>query len=266
MKAAGFLGCLGVEALKVRRTMALALAVLLPAAVVGMFVIYLLQNPFSVPRESGLTPASLIIQGLLTFWSVLVLPIFAAIETSLLASLEHQNRGWKHLFALPPARGALIAAKFAGAVLLIAIAHAFLFGFTLVLLWAMPKLRPGLGLEAPVPFLAILVVFAVCAVSSLFIVGVHTLISLRWPSFALNIGIALAGMLCVFVVMDTRANRFYPWSQPGATLNVVVPWIFHWPDVKADPGDLVALLAIVAGGFLVTAFGGGWLLARRDVF
>ena len=44
MKTAGFLGCLGVEALKLRRTMALVLVVLLPAATVATFLVYLLQN------------------------------------------------------------------------------------------------------------------------------------------------------------------------------------------------------------------------------
>ena len=266
MNPAGFLGCLGIEALKLRRTLALALAVLLPAALVGVFLIYVLQESHAVPRGAGFTATSLIVQGIMGVWAILVLPLFAAIVTSLLAALEHQNRGWKHLFALPPARGSLIAAKFASAVLLVTIAHAFLFCYSLVLLWLAPRLRPGVGFDARVPVAATLLVVAVCAVASLFVVGIHTFISLRWPSAALNVGIALAGLLCVVVVLETRARPYYPWGQPGAAMNIAVSWIFRWPGATAGPGDLMVLLAISVCGFAATAVGGGWLLSRRDVF
>ena len=266
MKAAGFLRCVSVDALKMRRTLALALAVLLPAAPVGVFFIYLVREGTAPPRGTGFSAASLVIQQLVGLWAILVLPVFAAVETSLLAAIEHQNRGWKHLFALPPARGSLIGAKFASAVLLVGIAHTCLFGYTLALLWAIPKLRPGIGFDGRIPILAALLVVAACAVSSLFVVGIHAFIALRWPSFALNVGIALAGLLCVVVVLETPARLYYPWGQPGAVLNIVVPWIFHWPGGPAGPADILAVLAISTGGFLLTAFGGGWLLSRRDVF
>ena len=264
MKAAGLLGCLGVEALKLRRTMALALAVLLPAAPVVLFLVILLQEG-ATDFGQGVHPAAMIVQGLVGLWGIFVLPVFAAIETSLLAALEHQNRGWKHLFALAPARGSLLAAKFIAAVLLMTIAHAFLFGYTLVLLWLAPRLRPGVGLDAPIPIVATLVVIGACSVSSLFMVGVHTSISLRWPSFALNVGVALAGLLFAVGMLDTRLGELYPWSLPGVVHRIVVPWIFGWPGGPAGPRSLAILFSTSAAGFLVTAVGVGWLLSRRDV-
>ena len=112
MRPAGFLTCLGVEALKVKRTMALALAVLLPAAPVAVYFMVLLREG-QVTTIKEISPASVIVQSVFAVWASLVFPVFAAVEGSLLAGIEHQNRGWKHLFALPPARGSVIAAKFA---------------------------------------------------------------------------------------------------------------------------------------------------------
>jgi len=268
VKAAGFLGCLGVEAFKLRRTMALALAILLPAAPVAVFLFYILQKGRAELSDS-LNPTSMIVLGLVGLWAIFVLPVFAAIETSLLAALEHQNRGWKHLFALPPARGSLLAAKFAAAVLLVTIAHAFLFGYTLVLLWVAPKLQPGVGLDGPIPVVATLASVAVCAASSLFMVGVHALIALRWPSFALNVGIALGGLLFALGMLDSRLGRFFPWSLPAVAHKIAVPWIFGlpgWPGGPAGPRSLAVVLLISAAGLLVTAVGGCWVLSRRDVF
>jgi len=263
MKTAGFLGCLGVEALKLRRTMALVLVVLLPAATVATFLVYLLQN--GTAFSEGQDRAAMIVWGLLSLWTIFVLPIFAAVETSLLAAVEHQNRGWKHLFALPPARGSLIAAKFAADVLLVSMAHAFLFAYALVLFCILPRLQPG-GLDGPIPVVAILVSVATCAASSLFVVGVHTFISLRWPSFALNVGIAVGALLCAVGMLDTPLGRFYPWSLPAVAHRIAVPWMFHLPGWTDGLGKLVILLCISGAGFVVTAIGGGWALSRRDVF
>jgi hypothetical protein len=267
MNGAGFLGCLGVEALKLKRTTALALAVLLPAATAGMFLVFILQNG-DTSSSRGANPAVGIVLGLVGLWAIFILPIFAAIETSLLAAIEHQNRGWKHLFALPPARRSLFAAKFAAAALLVAIAHTLLFGYTLVVLWAVSKLQPSAGSSGPIPVVASLVIVAVCAVSSLFMVGVHTAISLRWPSFALNVGIALSGLLFALGMLDSRLGQCFPWSLPALAHKIVVPWVFGlpgWPGGPAGPESLTIILAISVGGFVATAVGGGWLLSRRDV-
>ena len=117
----------------------------------------------------------------------------------------------------------------------------------------MPKLRPAGGFDVSVPVAATLVIAAVCLAASLLTVGVHTLIALRWPSFPLNVGIALGGLLCVVVVMDTRLRVYYPWSQAAAAQNVVIPWIFHWPGSAATPEQLLRRLPLtVADAALIS--------------
>jgi len=265
MKPAGFVGCLIVEALKLRRTMALALAILLPAAPVAFFVILILSQGGAEFSQSA-HPSAMIVLGLVGLWAVFPLPIFAAVESSLLASVEHQNRGWKHIFALPPARGSLIAAKFAAAALLVTIAHACLFVYALVLFRVLPMLEPAQGFDGPIPVVATLAVIAACAASSLFVVGLHTFIAMRWASFALNVGISLGGILYALGVLDTRQAKFIPWALPALVHKVAVPWIFDLPGAHSEIRTLTTAIAISVGGCILTAVAGGWLLSRRDVF
>jgi hypothetical protein len=130
----------------------------------------------------------------------------------------------------------------------------------------LPLLQPGEGFEGPIPVAATLTVIAACAASSLFVVGLHTFISMRWASFALNVGIALGGILYALGVLDTRQARFIPWALPALAHKIAVPWICGLPGAHSELRSLTASIAISVGGFVLTAVAGGWLLSRRDVF
>jgi hypothetical protein len=160
----------------------------------------------------------------------------------------------------------LITAKFATAVLLVTIAHACLSVYSLVLFWVLPMLRPGEGFDGPIPVAATLAVIAACAASSLFGVGIHTFISMRWANFALIAGIALGGILYALGVLDTRQARFIPWALPALVHKVAVPWILGLPGAPPGTRSLAVAIAISACGFVVITVAGGWLLLRRDVF
>jgi hypothetical protein len=51
-------------------------------------------------------------RGTLTIWAVFLLPLLITVETALLAGIEHGERQWKHMFALPIPRAAIYVAKF----------------------------------------------------------------------------------------------------------------------------------------------------------
>jgi hypothetical protein len=227
-------------------------------------MVYLVQKGTAgVPRE--ISGASWAVQAVLTLWAACVLPVFAAIVTSLLASVEHHNRGLEHVFALPIARGALIAAKLAASLVLVGIAHLSLGACTLAMLWSVSRFAPASGLEASLPVAPLIVVVAACAAATPFLVAVHTLLALRWHSFALDVGLALTALLGTFVVLETPLRSVYPWSLPGAALTIAVPWVFDWPGAVVPPEWLALPTGVSAAGFVLTSIGGGWLVARRDV-
>ena len=111
MNALGDLGrALAVERIKIRRTPGLWLVAVLPAAPAFLHVLVTL-NAGTPPARGMPDPWLIYGQSVLVMWAVILLPLFVALETGLLAGVEHQSGGFKHLFALPVRRGVVYTAK-----------------------------------------------------------------------------------------------------------------------------------------------------------
>src|SRR5919202_5118550 len=99
----GLLRATRIEVFKLRRTLALWAAILVPLAVI------LMTTAMNLSRATGsqFDPDqpnswdSLMLDLVLFLWCLVALPLFVALETALLAGLEHRENTWKHLFALP---------------------------------------------------------------------------------------------------------------------------------------------------------------------
>jgi hypothetical protein len=255
--------CLCVDAVKLRRTPALALAVFLPALPPLMFFVYALQYGNKGTPE-GVTPMAWTVQGILSLWGMFLLPLFAAIETSLLAGIEWHNSGWKYLFTLPVPRSAVYTAKFIAAGSLMGIATISISGYTIVSNWGLIQLRTDAGFVGPLPIWQTLVLFALVGVVSLVLLAVHSFVALRWPSFALNVGLALAALLGDLVLLGSRLRFLYPWSLPPMIENLAGPMVFGWGS-RSSPSDLtkIVFLALVGAGLLTIL--GVWRLSAREV-
>jgi hypothetical protein len=176
------------------------------------------------------------------FWALLALPLFATLQAALLANLEHGNRQWKYLYALPVPRWAVYGAKQIAVLALMAISHAALLAFTLavgLLLWG---LRSSLGFHVPIPWGAFLLPVVLTYLASWLLLALQTWASLRWRSFvvALTVGIVLtvAGM----AVVNSDWGSFYPWALPGLLVNGLN---------KGESFPLAELLVGCLGGFAV---------------
>ena len=258
-----FRRCLGTDVLKLRRSPALALAVLLPALPPLLFFVFVLQRgDEGTPQD--ISPVAWTLQGMASLWAIFIVPLFAAIETSLLAGIEHQNGGWKHLLALPVPRSAAYASKYAAATVLMAIATVSISGYTLLSVWGLSRLRADAGFAGPLPIWETLVLFGLIGAASLFLLSVHAYCALRWSSFALNVGLALAGLLGNFVLIESRLRNFYPWSLPAAMENLAGPLVLGW-GTRATPSDLALLVSLTWVGVAVVMLLGVWNLSRRDV-
>jgi len=114
---------------------------------------------------------------------------------------------------------------------------------------------PGLGLEAPVPWFALLRYVGLAFVASWLIIAIHTWVALRWHSFvvASTVGI-IAMVVAVFIFRSDDWNIWYPWTLPGFVANSVEEGVM----------PLRELLLGGLGG-VVVALLGGWEVTRRDV-
>lgn len=258
-----FVRCLRADVLKLRRTPALALAVLLPTLPPLLFFVFALQRGNEGTPE-GISPVVWTIQNVLTLWAIFLIPPLAAVETSLLAGIEHHHGGWKNLLARPVPRSAAFAAKYVAAMGLMAIATVAACCYTVLSVWGLQRLRADAGFTGSLRMRETLVLFLLVGLASLFLLSVHAFVAMRWSSFALNVGLALAGLLGNAVLVESRARLLYPWAIPPAIENVAAPIVLGFGG-RGTPFRLTVETSLAVFAAALVGVLGVWLLSRRDV-
>jgi lantibiotic transport system permease protein len=177
------------------------------------------------------------------------------LQTALVAGLEHANKNWKHIFALPISRGAVYASKQVVALGMMGLSSIVLWLATIMAGLALRGLRPGLGFEDAAPVWPILKYTLLSYIASWLIVAIHTWIGMRWPSFVVAMSAGVAATVGAVVVAQSDYNIYYPWTLPAvltreAILSDVLPY---------GPAALLAL------GSIACAIAGGFEFVRRDM-
>jgi ABC-2 type transport system permease protein len=196
-------------------------------------------------------------------WCLVALPLLVALETALLAGVEHRENAWKHLFALPVPRWSLYAAKLVvGTLLLAASSVTLAVGVGLEGL-ALNALRPTLGLSPPVPWGPILSAATAFSVAALCELAIQTWVAIRWRSFPLAVGLGIAGTVAGLVLgISPRSAAWasvFPWSLPFIAVPRPEPLA-----LALSSAPSTALVVGTVGGLLVAVLG-CWDVCRRDV-
>jgi lantibiotic transport system permease protein len=207
---------LDAERLKLRGTLAAWTCVIAPVTVVTLYVLQL--GVSRIPAGHVADPVQawrMYSQSVLALWLFLMLPLLITLQAALLAGLEHADRHWKHLLALPLPRGVHYLAK------LLVLAAMVLAGF-LALLVLLPLggmvlmlVKPALGLAGLPDVAALLRLAAQAFAASLLMVAVHTWVSIRWRSFTVAVSVGMAATVAGFLIgQSERYGHWYPWSMP----------------------------------------------------
>ena len=239
-----------------RRTLSFWLAVIAPVVVASLeFLVMASQGEAMVVDFADGKPWLWHMKFTLTLWGLFVLPLFATLETTLLAGLEHNNRTWTLLYQQPIPRWMVLTAKQFSTLVLLGISH-FVLGISVIgtgLL--LRELNPNLGLSLPAPWLEMMGYCLIIYLMSWLIIAVHSSISLRWDSFIVSMGAGIiATMSGVFFINSEKYAPYYPWAMQGLVANNLLE--------KGWPVD--QLVMGVGGGILVFVVSGLWL-SRRDV-
>jgi hypothetical protein len=241
------------EVLKAKRTLALLVAFAAPAAIALLNMVRYLQRPLATVPQAG-DPWINFMGDQMVFWAILMLPLSITLEASLLGALEHGNKAWKQLFALPTPRWTVYAAKQLCAWGLSGLSSAILYAFTIVAGLLLRGLRPELRLQAPVPWGTLAVSVLLAYGAAWLISALQLWISAHWPSFTLAMGVGIVASVAGIMVMQSDWVKWYPWTLPGVT---AVNYLRgQWQTAPLMLGFL--------GGILLSV-GGAWEVSRRDV-
>lgn len=238
------------EALKLRRTLAVELTIFAPIVIVLIIFATYAERRDIVAGSGVLTGFA---QLVLTIWTIIVVPLYGALVAALLASIEHQNEGWKHLFALPVARSLIFVAKWIIGIGLLFFSFLVLAGALVVTAEILRLIKPGwssLGLPTVMIFRG--AAASSCAVALFF--SIQLWISMRWQSFLPGIVVAVIALALMFVAIPrgfALFGSFFPWSLPAMAM------------APHNPYHLTAVWWGLLGGFLM----GGvacWRLSRAE--
>lgn len=241
------------ELLKLKRTLALWLAIILPFVIVALQFVVIYKNGINY-IDDGESIWFWIFRQTFNFWTLLGLSLFVTLETALLSNLEHTNGGWKLLFALPMPRSAIYLAKLAAGLVIVVISTCSLALFILSAGFLLELLQPGMGFNGAIPWLDVGKIAGIAFVGGSLLVALHTWVGMRWDSFVIASGFGIAMTVSGIVVINSDWAIYYPWTLTAVSIN-------HFGN-----GQTISNGMLFAGvGALIIALAGGWEFLRRDV-
>ena len=235
------------ELLKLKRTLAFRVIFVLPffVAILQFFVIWRTKK-FASGFDLWETHPTNSFQ----IWAIFMLPLLITLETALLNGIEHSDKQWKHLFALPVSRRSIYLSKFIVALGLNLVSTLVLALLTILVGVATTYLKPELANARPVPVLAIAKQATFVWLASWLITAIHTWISMRWSGFAIALGAGIGGTFFALFAASAAVGKYYPWLLP---MNLFLEGRFN------------TALVLGIGGGIIAAFLGCAEFVRRDV-
>ena len=203
---------LSAEALKLKRTPALLLALGVPVALCLLMLVAFTLSDSNRGLDGPRKWAALI--GIATnLWTPLILPLGLAVLASLTVGLEWTENQWKHLLSLPVPRPILYLAK------LLSLSGLVLLG-SVVLVLGLAGVGWTLTEFGPIPWNSLLELAVRSFLASLPLLALQVWLSSRFRSFALAMGFGLAGIIAGEVASNSSFYwRFVPWTYPSMSFN-----------------------------------------------
>lgn len=240
-----FATALAVEVYKLRRSLALLLAVAAPVLIAVFVFFNVLRGDKGMPWETLLQTAAAI-------WAFFMLPMSVTALTALVAHAEHGPRTWDHLRALPIPRWHLYAAKAVCVLGVVAMMSVLLAVFVMLAVQLAGWWKPAvvaIGTPDIVGFLALL---GRMFLAAWLLVAVQLWIALRYASFVPALATGIGGTF--FAVVATSAK-----------IGVVLPWQIPVNQLASDPARMQLALGIGCIGGSVAFALMLWRLSRREV-
>lgn len=235
---------------KIKRTIILWAVLAAPLLVGGVQFLILLNRDEIVTNIED--PWLFLDHAMSNVWALMIYPLLIALITSLLSSYEHDNQKWKILFSLPVNRHNIYIAKFITANILLLSANLILSGLYLANGYLMIILKPEFGFANITIADQYIWKCLKFYLASMLIISFHHWLAVRFKSFAVVMGVGVAGTFMGMVQATVLIQKYFPWKYP---INVQV----------TNPGfQETALILGIAGGIILLILG-SIHITRRDV-
>jgi ABC-2 type transport system permease protein len=202
-----------VEAIKLNRSLALALTLIAPA-LIGVYTLFNAMR-LDEPREWGMWLA-----GNAFIWASFMLPMSVTALSALTAQMEHSPNSWDHLRSLPIPRWTIYAAK---AVLLIVLVGlmsmavpAAIAGALVIAGWVNPQSSP----TGSVDVVAIASLYGRVAIASLLVAALQFWTAIRYASFVPALVLGIGGTFFALVAHSAEHGIYFPWLMPVHALAI----------------------------------------------
>lgn len=235
------------ELLKLKRTLAIRMIFILPL-LVGVLQFFALLRTKNFGDDFKLWET--LPKNMLPIWAVFMMPLLITLETALLNGIEHSDKQWKHIFALPVPRHTVYLSKLVVTQALIAASTLFLCVLTVLVGLAAMYLRPELAHSGPIPYGWLAKYAALVWMTAWLMIAIQTWVSIRWPGFVVALGTGIGGTFFALFAAGAWLGKYYPWLLPM--------------NVFTDERLAAAILLGTIGGAMATVLG-CLEFVRRDV-
>ena len=228
-----------VEMIKLKRSLALALAVLAPGLIAVFFFFSALRLTTGRPWEMWMMQGAGI-------WAFFMLPMSVTALTALVAHMEHGPRSWDHLRALPVPRWRLYSAKAACVLGLVAVMSAAVPILSWAALEAAAAIKPAVRPVGAIDWAVTATVLGRMYLAALLLTAIQLWTALRFSSFVPALSVGIGGTFFAVVATSAKQGVFLPWQMP---VNILATETWRWQTALAlgcGGGLLVLALMLVS--------------------
>lgn len=196
-----------VEIVKLRRSLALVLAVVAPSLVAVFLFFNALRGDEPMPWSMWLGSAA-------GMWGVFMLPMSVTALTALVASMEHGPRSWDHLRALPVPRWRIYAAKMICVVGVVGAMSVAVPLLSVAALELASRIKPEIAPSGPMDLGGHLMMVLRMEAAALLLIAIQLWLSLRFASFVPGLAVGIGGTFFAVVATAAKQGVFWPWQMP----------------------------------------------------
>ncbi|SHI72598.1 hypothetical protein SAMN02745146_1511 [Hymenobacter daecheongensis DSM 21074] len=154
--------------------------------------------------------------------SAFLLPLFVVLLTGLLAAIEHQAVGWKHVHALPVGRGAVYVSKLLILLQLTLLAQMLYAGLLLAAGGVLGWLRPELGFRAgSIALGPVGLMLGHTFLATLGLLGIQYVAALWWRSFVVPLALGIGGIVTGLTLLRWEHVDVIPYAAPARVLHAL---------------------------------------------